>query len=204
MNRTILGLVILATIPWSIEADPLIAIRAIGKYVTGIAGIGATEIAAFDPVSKRVFSVNGALNTIDVIDLSDPADPILISSIGVASCAPGSPTSVAVRDGVVVVAAENAIDAAPGWAAFFTTQGVCLNAVAVGAGPDMVTFTHNGRHVLVANEGEAGIGGDPAGTVAVIDLTGGVENLTQAHVSLVTFDAFDKAAIDPRIHRVDP
>jgi hypothetical protein len=58
--------------------------------------------------------------------------------------------------------------------------------------------------VLVANEGEAGVGGDPAGSVAVIDMTNGAEALTQSDVTVVTFETFDKATIDPRIHRINP
>jgi hypothetical protein len=205
MNRRLVmcALVALAAIPLS--ADRQIDLLPIGKYMTGIPNIGATEIAAFDPDTRRLFSVNGASNTIDVIDLSDPAVPLFVSAIAVSSCAPaGLPTSVAVRDGVVAVAAENAVDADPGWVAFFTAHGQCLSFVRVGAGPDMVTFTPNGRRVLVANEGEAGVGGDPAGSVAVIDMTGGVAHLTPADVTIVDFDTFDKATLDPRIHRINP
>jgi hypothetical protein len=205
MNRKLamFSVVALAAVP--LLADPPIDLVPVGKYMTGIPNIGAAEIAAFDPETRRLFSVNGAANTIDVVDLSNPRVPLFLSAIAVSSCAPaGLPTSVATRDGVVAVAAENAVDAEPGWVAFFTTDGQCLNFVTVGAGPDMVTFTPNGRRVLVANEGEAGIGGDPAGSVAVIDITGGVANLTQADVAIVTFDRFEKATLDPRIHRIDP
>ena len=186
------------------EADPPIQVRAIGKHVTGIAGLGAAEIAAFDPASKRLFSVNSAANSLEILDLSDPAAPLLVSSVAMASCAFGNPTSVAVRDGLVAVAAENFIDAEPGWVAFFTTDGDCLTAVVVGAGPDMLTFTPNGRYLLVANEGEAGVGGDPSGSVAMIRMAGAGAAPAQWDVSLVGFDAFDKATLDPRIHRVNP
>lgn len=185
-------------------ANRTVDLQPIGKYVTGIVGIGATEIAAYDPGSRRLFSINGALQTLEVIDLTDPAIPTLISSIPLAACAPGLPTSVAVRDGIVAVAAENAIDAHAGWVAFFTTAGDCVGSVVVGAGPDMLTFTHNGRRLLVANEGEAGIGGDPEGSVAIIDMTGADEGVMQSDVTLVRFDTFNKAAVDPHIHRIDP
>ena len=205
MNRKLLVCALLGLAALPLSADPPIQMRAIGKYVTGVANLGAAEIAAFDPETKRLFSVNGAANVIDVIDLSDPTTPVLVRSVAVSSCAPaGLPTSVAVQGGVVAVAAENAIDAEAGWVAFFTPQGECLSFVTVGAGPDMLTFTHDGRRVLVANEGEAGVGGDPAGSVAIIDMTGGAAHLSQADVTIATFDIFDKASIDPRIHRIDP
>jgi 2',3'-cyclic-nucleotide 2'-phosphodiesterase/3'-nucleotidase/5'-nucleotidase len=206
MNHKLFVCVLAALAVLPAGADPQIALRPIGKYATGVANLGATEIAAFDPESRRLFSINGATNVVDVIDLSNPAMPVLVMSVAVSSCAPaGLPTSVAIRDGVVAVAAENAIDADPGWLAFFDTAGTCLGFVTVGAGPDMVVFTHNGREVLVANEGEAGVvGADPAGSVAVIDMRGGAAEVTQSDVTLVTFDTFAKASIDPRIHRIDP
>lgn len=205
MNRKLAVCAVLVAAALPLSADPPINLVPIGKYITGVAGLGATEIAAFDPHTGRLFSVNGAANTLDVIDIRNPAAPLLVRVVAMASCAPGGlPTSVAARDGIVAVAAENAIDAEPGWVAFFDTDGQCLNFVTVGAGPDMLTFTPNGRRVLVANEGEEGVGGDPAGSVAIIDMTGGVAGLTQADVTIVSFDTFDKATLDPRIHRVDP
>ena len=204
MVKALTASVLACLVAWTLEADSQIQVRPIGKHVTGIAGLGAAEIAAFEPASKRLFSVNNAANSLEILDLSDPATPILVSSIAMASCAPGNPTSVAVRDGLVAVAAENFIDAEPGWVAFFTTDGACLTRVVVGAGPDMVTFTPNGRYVLVANEGEAGVGGDPAGSVAMIRIAGAGAAPAQSDVTLVGFDAFDKATLDPRIHRVNP
>ncbi len=59
---------------------------------------------------------------------------------------------------------------------FFDTNGNFEKEVKVGILPDMVTFTHNGKKVLVANEGEpAGDEGlpdvvyDPYGSVTIID-----------------------------------
>ncbi len=189
---------------WTLQAQSQLDMKAIGKHVTGITGLGAAEIAAFDPESRRLFSVNGASNTLEILDLGDPSAPVLVSSIAMASCAPGSPTSVAVRDGLVAVAVENFIDAQPGWVAFFTTAGDCAGAVVAGAGPDMLTFTPNGRYLLVANEGEAGVGGDPIGSVALIRMAGAGVAPAQSDVTLAGFDAFDKATLDPRIHRVNP
>jgi hypothetical protein len=192
----------LALTVWTSSAVPPIVVTAVGTYATGVSG--ATEIAAFDPASKRLFSVNGVVNALEIIDLSDPRTPRLLSSVAVCACAPGRPTSVAARDGIVAVAVENFVDAQPGRVAFFSTEGVCLNAVDVGAGPDMVTYTANGRHLLVANEGEAGIGGDPAGSVAIIDVSRGPRNVTPSDITLVTFDGFDKATLDSRIHHINP
>jgi hypothetical protein len=202
MKKTLWACGSLALTAWTLSAVPPVVLTAVGKYVTGVSG--AADIAAFDPASKRLFSVNGAANTLEIIDLSDPRAPRLLSSVAICSCAPGRPTSVAVRNGVVAVAVENFVDAQPGWVAFFNTQGVCLNAVDVGVGPDMVTYTANGRQLLVANEGETGIDGDPAGSVAIIEMSGRPRSVSQSDITLVTFDGFDKATLDPRIHGIDP
>lgn len=202
--KALMVAVLAGVLGWTLEVESRIHVRPIGQYATGIIGLTAAEIAAFDPESKHLFSVNAALNTLDILDLNDPATPILLSSVPMASCAPGRPTSVAVRGGRVAVAAENFVDAEPGWVAFFTTDGDCVTAVVVGAGPDMLTFTPNGRYVLVANEGEAGVGGDPAGSVAMIRIADAGAAPAQSDVTMVGFDAFDKATLDPRIHRVNP
>ena len=60
---------------------------------------------------------------------------------------------------------------------FFNTAGEYQKTVTVGVLPDMVKFTHDGKKVLVANEGEV-VGNedldaplfDPLGTVGVIDV----------------------------------
>ena len=64
------------------------------------------------------------------------------------------PNSVAVHDGVVAVALQADPKTDPGVVKFFDTDGTFLNQVTVGALPDMLVFSHNGRWLLVANEGE--------------------------------------------------
>jgi hypothetical protein len=68
--------------------------------------------------------------------------------------------------------------------------GNILKSLAVGALPDMVTFTPNGMKVLVANEAEVvsdgNFGGN--GSVSIIDLSGGVAAAT---VQTADFTAFN-------------
>jgi hypothetical protein len=97
---------------------------------------------------------------------------------------------VAFHNGIVAVAVENAIKTDPGQVEFFDVDGTALNAVTVGALPDMLIFTPDGRWLLVANEGEPNDAYtiDPEGSVSIINMTVGAANLTQADVRTATFN----------------
>lgn len=93
----------------------------------------------------------------------------------------GAVNSVAIHDGLAALAVENGSDRTlPGVVVFFDARTLHqLGApVSVGALPDMLTFTPDGRRVLVANEGTpnprptpAGQSADdPPGSVSVIDV----------------------------------
>jgi DNA-binding beta-propeller fold protein YncE len=143
----------------------------IGGYDGGV--LGAAEITAFDPASKRLFVVNGANGTVDVLDLSNPATPYLIGTISVAAFGAGV-NSVAVHDGLVALAVEAGPKTDPGVVALYKAADLSLlQLVPVGALPDMLTFTPDGKYLLVANEGEPNSYGqadsvDPEGSVSVI------------------------------------
>src|SRR5262245_45471140 len=114
--------------------------------------------------------------------------------------------SVAVRDGIIAVAVENAVKTSPGKVVFFDRNLNFLSQVEVGALPDMLTFAHNGRFVLVANEGEPNDAYtiDPEGSVSIIDLSKGVAKLTQANVRTADFNVFNHAMLDPSIRIFGP
>ena len=59
-------------------------------------------ISAFDPVTARAFTTFGAAPRVDIVDPSDPANPVLFGSIDLTAWGEEAPsTSVAVRDGVL-------------------------------------------------------------------------------------------------------
>ena len=165
-----------------------IELTAIGRYSAGFGSEGA-EIAAYDPATKRIFSINAGLSRVDVLDISNPASPQLATMVALG----GRPNSIAIHDGVIAVAVENVTKTAPGFVKFFDTNGTLLSTVTVGALPDMLIFTPNGRWLLVANEGEPNSYGqidsvDPEGSVSIIDMKAGAGNLTQADVRTATFN----------------
>ncbi|HZF67909.1 MAG TPA: choice-of-anchor I family protein [Gemmatirosa sp.] len=155
-------------------------------------GPQAAEITAFDPVSKRLFVVNGALGTVDVLDLRDPSAPTRVATLSVAPYGVTA-NSVAAHRGVVAVAVEAADRTSPGTVVFYrATTLKPVSSVTVGALPDMLTFTPSGRHVVVANEGEpnATYTVDPEGSVSIID----VSNVNRPTVRTATFTAFNGQA----------
>ena len=162
-----------------------ITLTPIGRFNAG-PGIERAEIAAYDPATRRIFSINPTLARVDVLDISDPSDPVLAFTMALG----GRPNSVAIHQEIVAVAVENATKTDPGFVKFFDTSGTLLNSLTVGALPDMLIFTPNGRRLLVANEGEPNDAYtvDPEGSVSIIDMRVGAANLTQADVRTATFN----------------
>ncbi len=163
-----------------VEATPAsLTLEKIGGYAHA-GGLSSAEITAYDPLTKRLFVINGALASVDVLDLSNPTAPTLIGSISAAAIGPGlaAINSVAVFNGVVALAVEANPKTSNGVVAWVRASDlVVLGTDTVGALPDMLTFTPDGSHLLVANEGEPNSYGlvdsvDPEGSVSVIALAG--------------------------------
>ena len=173
--------------------SPTVSLDPLGTYAGGVFEESAAEIPAFDPGTGRAFVVNAQAGTVDVLDLADPTTPTKTGELAT----PGA-NSVAVRDGLVAVAEQAGDVQAPGTVVFFDAASLeRLGQVTVGALPDMLTFTPDGRTLLVANEGEpSGYGPgytDPEGSVSVVDVQDGVP--AQADVRTAGFGAFDRAAL---------
>jgi hypothetical protein len=185
------GLVLCSTALW---AQPRIGLSAVGRYGTGFFDQSGSEIAAFDAVNRRLYVTNGAEGKVDVIDISNPSVPGLMSRLDVSEYGEG-PTHVAVYDGIVAVSVPAVPKTDPGHVLFFDASGNLRSAVQVGALPDMVRFSPDGRWVLTPNEGEPSSycsdGVDPEGSVSIIDVSGGIDSLTQAHVRTADFQAFN-------------
>lgn len=159
----------------------------VGGYAGG--GVGAAEIVAYDSATRRLFVVNGLLNSVDVLDLSVPSIPTRVTTLNVGAYGL-SANSVAVANGLVAVAVEAAVKTNPGRVVFFRTDNFeVVSSVEVGALPDMVTFTPDGRKLLVANEGEpsADYVTDPEGSVSIVD----VATPANPVVRTATFTAFN-------------
>ena len=174
------------------EATPAgLTLEKIGGYSTGQFGVSAAEIPAFDAASKRLFVVNAQLGAVDVLDLSNPANPIKINVLDATAILAGAEiNSVAVFNGIVAVAIQAPVKTDPGRMALYRAADLSLiSSVTIGAQPDMVTFTPDGNTVLVANEGEPSDDYQtaPAGSVSVID----VRDRANPVVRTASFTAFN-------------
>ncbi|WP_316789548.1 choice-of-anchor I family protein [Pedobacter frigoris] len=149
----------------------------IGSYDVG--EIGAAEISAFDPATNKLFVVKNEneglanqLNQIEVIDFSNPTAMKSIGSIAMKSFG-GAVNSVAVHGGKLAAAIQSDNKQANGKVAVFKTSDQSKIAeITVGALPDMVTFSPDGKYIMTANEGEpsADYTNDPSGTVSIISV----------------------------------
>ncbi|OVZ59926.1 alkaline phosphatase [Pigmentiphaga sp. NML080357] len=152
-----------------------ISLKMLGRYSAGEFNVSAAEIPAFDAASKRGFIVNALNGVVDVLDMNDPSNPKRIGTIDASTIVTGGQiNSVAVHDGLVAVAIQAADKTDPGFAALYKADTLALlGKVGVGALPDMLTFTPDGKTLLVANEGEPSddYQTDPVGSISIIDVS---------------------------------
>ncbi|ENV62119.1 hypothetical protein F949_02906 [Acinetobacter junii NIPH 182] len=180
-----------------IEPTPeTIKLSVLGHYRTNIFAESAAEIPAYDAASKRLFVVNAQKGLVDVLDASKPEQPIHIAELSARDyLADSEVNSVAVHNGIVAIAvqAKNKTDA--GLVVFFNAKDLSfMSKVAVGSLPDMLTFSPNGKTVLVANEAEPNddYSIDPEGSVSIID----IQDIKQPKASIADFRAWNSQKAD--------
>lgn len=160
------------------EKTPVsLTLEKIGSYQSGIFLQSAAEITAFDPVTKRGFVVNAQKGALDVLDMSNPNAPRMVASLDATKLSLGagaSINSVAVHGGLVAAAVQASLKTDKGMVVIYDADKLSVIAeVPVGALPDMLTFTPDGKTLLVANEGEPSDDYqiDPEGSISVIDVS---------------------------------
>lgn len=141
------------------------------------------EIPAYDAITNTIWVAG--VKGVDVLNASTGG---LLQRID--TSAYGSINSVSIKNGLAAFAIENNTRTNAGIVQLYDTSSRSLaagtNSFTVGALPDMVTFTHDGSKILVANEGTPDTYGkrigtdvprnygaaanDPVGSVTVIDM----------------------------------
>jgi hypothetical protein len=175
------------TIPSTNELN----LNLLSSFSNGPAGVNSAEIVAHCRLTQRLFIANSIAGKMDIVDFSNPTAPVLLSSVVMTPY--GNINSIAVHDGIVAVATENADPQANGKIVFFDADGVFVNEVSAGAMPDMITFSKDYSKVITANEGEpsSDYSVDPEGSVTVVDISGGIANVTSANATQIMLTQFN-------------
>ena len=176
------------------KASESLSLRFVTSYEPSRTRTNSCEVIAYDPLSERLFTTSGIEGFVDVTDFSEPSSPKLIRSINMNQY--GSITSLAVHNGLLVVASPNAMPQLPGSVIAMSLDGVPIKQFTVGVQPDMITFTPDGNKILVANEGQPNLDYsiDPEGSVTIIDISKGIQNTVQSDVKTLDFTAFNSQA----------
>jgi 2',3'-cyclic-nucleotide 2'-phosphodiesterase (5'-nucleotidase family) len=158
------------------------------------------EISAFNPASGYIYTVGGGSGSIVVSDLTDPSRP---KAVAIAKPSDNSQTlqSVAVFGKLLAVAVQNKVKTDPGFVQFYDLSNpalpVHISTVSVGALPDMVKFSADGKKLLITNEAEPNSDYtiDPVGSISLIDTSGYLVNTptapAQANVQTIDFSAWN-------------
>lgn len=176
------------------RASEDLSLRFVTSFEPSKTRTNSCEVIAYDPVTQRLFTTSGIEGFVDITDFSEPSAPKLIRSLNMNSY--GSVTSLAVHNDLLVVASPNANPQLAGSAIVLSIDGTPIKQFTVGVQPDMVTFTPDGKKILIANEGQPSLdySVDPEGSVTIIDISKGIQNTSQGDVKTLDFTAFNSQA----------
>ena len=135
---------------------------------------GGSEILAYDSQRNRIFVTNNLTKSVDVLDITRlPYTEKLISIKPRAGVGGINSVAVSEQAGLLALAIEAEDKQDNGAVLFYNLNTLKLAfGYSVGALPDNVVFTPDGKYALVANEGEPNddYTVDPKGSVSIIDL----------------------------------
>ena len=173
-----------------------IKLSLLGRYETNIFAQSAAEIPAYDAASKRLFVVNAQKGLVDVLDASKPEKPVHIAELSARTYLANSEVnSVAVKNGIVALAVQAQNKTDTGIVVLFNAKDLSfISQVNVGALPDMLSFSPDGKNILVANEAEPNddYSIDPEGSISIIDIS----NIKQPKVRTADFKAWNTQKAD--------
>ncbi|MBC9230329.1 choice-of-anchor I family protein [bacterium SPL81] len=180
-----------------VEPTPeTIKLSLLGRYETNIFAQSAAEIPAYDAASKRLFVVNAQKGLVDVLDASKPEKPVHLAELSARTYLANSEVnSVAVKNGIVALAVQAQNKTDTGIVVLFNAKDLSfISQVNVGALPDMLSFSPDGKNILVANEAEPNddYSIDPEGSISIIDIS----NIQQPKVSTADFKAWNTQKAD--------
>ncbi|MES2656582.1 MAG: choice-of-anchor I family protein [Bacteroidota bacterium] len=195
----------LCSVLFHLKGKAQINAQFLGRYSIGTynSNGGVAEISAFDPSSKRMFVINGPDSTVKIVNIANPANPVLITTLSIKPYGIDVNSIACNKKGLIAMAVVDSNGKTNASSIVFTDiNGNFISKVKAGANTDHIIFTSDGNKLICANEGEPNVGYtiDPEGSISIIDLSGGAASLTQANVQTAGFTAFNSpAVIDSKI-----
>lgn len=166
-----------------------------GSLLRRIASLpmATAEIAAYMPGWMSLFVVGGD-RTMEVVDITNPASPRLVNSVAL----PGNASSVTVRGNLVAVSLLNDPEWKRGHVQVmrYGDRMETLSVTEVCSQPDMITFTPDGRNLLVACEGSPSTDfrEDPEGAIAILGIDS-AHTWKNPTVAIAGFAGVDSSAL---------
>ena len=168
----VLGMLVGAGVSFAQKADVPAGTFQMGTALKQIASIPMTtaEISAYMPGKKVLFVVGGE-NVLEVVDVADPSNPKKINEVKL----PGGASSVTVHGDLVAVSLLNNPEWKKGHVQVMR-YGKKLEVLGLHElcyMPDMITFTPDGKNLLVACEGspDETFSEDPEGGIGVLSVS---------------------------------
>ncbi len=181
----------------------------IGNYQTGMSNKdgGIAEIVKYNKDNQKMYLVNGAAQSVDIVSIANMTSNnktefkidtrIDIAAMGQAhGFSSGDITSIDINtnEKMIAIAVQGATYKDNGSIVILNYDGKYIKHFEAGVQPDMVTFSHDYKYLLSANEGEPREGyssagaTDPKGSITIIDIKKGVNKAT---AQTIGFDKFD-------------
>ena len=170
----------------------------LGRYTTGIFDQRAAEIVAYYAPSQSLYVTNAALRSVDVVSLADPSAPELDAALSVRPYG-ASVHGLDIHGDLLAVGVVAYPHTDPGSVLLFTLPDRTLLAeLEVGAYPDSIQFSPDGRFIVTANEGKADpfYQTNPPGTVSIIEVPEDRRSFSQEMVTTLGFEEWDGETID--------
>ena len=123
-----------------------IELSVLGTYRGGWYSKRTPTYPAYDKWTQRVFYGSDDRNRVEVIDISNPTSPALVSTIST-----GPPTRIVVSsEGILAVSGSNQVK-------FYNANGVQLTAAVSASGAGDLEFTPDGTKLVVNQSGALGV-----------------------------------------------
>jgi len=205
MKRTaiVMSLLMCAGFSFAKKSDVPAGSFQMGTSLKQMASIPMTtaEISAYMPEKKVLFVVGGE-NVLEVVDMSDPANPRKVGEMKL----PGGASSVTVNGDLVAVSLLNNPEWKMGHVQVmrYNKKLEVLGKHELCYMPDMITFTPDGANLLIACEGspDENFAEDPEGGIGVLSIDASVVGTPKAvkawakpQKKVVGFNGLDSLAL---------